>query len=323
MIIGIDKGHAIKGSVGASAILNEVAENRKIGNRLIAMLKEKGHTVFDCSVDESYDVNNQLAGIVNKANAQKLDLFVSIHLNAGGGHGTETYIYNGSYSFKESNRATAKKVNDAVVSSCGFRNRGVKEGNLYVLRGTISPAILVEVCFVDSQEDANKINTEAIAKAMFKGITGADYVSISSQPEAKELYRIRKTWEDSASQKGAYSNLDSAIAECKNYAGYSVFNSNGVKVYPIPAPTTSDNEISRYSESGRFTTTTDLIYFRDKPSTVTGTIQGSYLKNESVNYDLVVITEKYVWISWIGGTGSRRYMPITDRKTNEKWGICV
>lgn len=324
MIIGIDKGHAIKGSVGASAILNEVVENRKIGNRLIAMLREKGHTVIDCSVDESYDVNQQLAGIVKKANAQSLDLFVSIHLNAGGGHGTETYIYNGSYSFKESNRAIAKKVNDAVFSSCGFRNRGVKEDNLYVLRGTIAPAVLVEVCFVDSQEDANKINTEAIAKAMFKGITGADYIPVQTQPEQpKELYRIRKTWEDSASQKGAYSNLDSAIAECKKWAGYSVFNSAGIKVYPIQAMPTSDNEINRYSESGRFTTTVDSIYFRDKPNIINGAIQGSYLKNESVNYDLVVITEKYVWISWIGGNGARRYMPITDRKTNEKWGICV
>lgn len=191
MIIGIDKGHAIKGSVGASAILNEVVENRKIGNRLIAMLKEKGHTVVDCSVDESYDVNQQLAGIVKKANAQKLDVFASIHLNAGGGHGTETYIYSGSYSFKESNRAIAKKVNDAVVSSCNFRNRGVKEGNLYVLRETVAPAILVEVCFVDSQEDANKINIEAIAKAMFKAITGTDYVAPAPAPSTSgTMFRV-------------------------------------------------------------------------------------------------------------------------------------
>lgn len=327
MRIGVDMGHSLSGAgTGASALLSEVVENRKIGKRLIEMLEEKGHTVVNCTVDSANSTDEQLAGIVKKANSQSLDLFVSIHLNAGGGHGTEVYIYNGSYAFKESNRATAKAICDAVVSSCNFRNRGVKEANLYVLRGTVAPAVLVEVCFVDSAEDKGKLNTEAVAKAMFKAITGVDYTASNStssqnQPTNKELYRIRKTWADVASQKGAYSNLNSAIAECKKYAGYSVFNSVGVKVYPITS--TCDTEIKRYSESGKFTTTVDSIFFRNKPCTCHGTIQGSYYKSESVYYDLVVITEKYVWISWIGGNGARRYMPITDRKTNEKWGVCV
>lgn len=172
MIIGIDKGHAIKGVRGASAILDEVDENRKIGNRLIEMLKEKGHTVYDCSCDVSYDVNEQLAGIVSRANKQPLDLFVSIHLNSGGGHGTETYTFPNA---NESTVAKAKAINDAVVLSCGFTNRGIKTANYYVLRKTIAPAVLVEVCFTDSQEDADKLNVEAVAKAIFKGITGTDY----------------------------------------------------------------------------------------------------------------------------------------------------
>ena len=322
MKIGIDMGHSLSGAgTGASALLTEVVENRKIGKRLIEMLKEKGHTVINCTVDYANSTDEQLAGIVAKANAQNLDLFVSIHLNAGGGHGTEVYIYNGSYSFKESNRAKAKAICDAVANSCNFRNRGVKEENLYVLRGTIAPAVLVEVCFVDSVEDKGKLNTEAVAKAMFKGITGADYVA-STNISTKELYRIRKTWADASTQKGAYSNLNSAIAECKKYPGYFVFNSAGVKVYPT-ASANCDPEIKRYSEKGKFTATATSIYFRDKPCTCHGVIQGSYYKGESVYYDLVVITEKYVWISWIGANSVRRYMPITDRRTNEKWGNCV
>ena len=46
-----------------------------------------------------------------------------------------------------------------------------------------------------------------------------------------ELYRIRKTWEDSKSQIGAYANLKNAISACKE--GYSVFDSKGNKVHPI------------------------------------------------------------------------------------------
>ncbi|HBI7084850.1 TPA: N-acetylmuramoyl-L-alanine amidase [Clostridium perfringens] len=188
MRIGIDKGHAIKGVRGASAILDEVNENRKIGNRLIEMLKEKGHTVVDCSCDVAYDVNEQLAGIVSRANRQYLDLFVSIHLNSGGGHGTETYTLPNP---NESTKAKAKAINDAVASSCGFSNRGLKTARFYVLRKTIAPAILVEVCFTDSQEDANKINVEAVAKALFKGITGTEYDGSSdSNPSAPAGYGI-------------------------------------------------------------------------------------------------------------------------------------
>lgn len=175
LIIGIDKGHAISGSVGASGILNEVTENRKIGNKLISTLKEMGHTVIDCSCDKANNSSEQLAGIKQKANAQKLDLFVSIHLNAGGGHGTESYVYSGAYPNKAQDKETARRVNSEVVRSCGFRDRGVKEGDFYVLRETISPAILVEVCFVDSSEDSKKINTDKIAIAMAEAITKSKY----------------------------------------------------------------------------------------------------------------------------------------------------
>ncbi len=152
------------------------------------MLKEKGHTVIDCTNENAV---NQLNGIVNKANAQSLDLFCSIHLNSGGGHGTETYIWNGTWSNKEKNRTIAKRINDAVVASCNFRNRGVKEANFYVLRATNAPAILVEVCFVDSQEDANKLNYVAVAKALFKGITGEEY--IDSSANISTSYRVKIT----------------------------------------------------------------------------------------------------------------------------------
>lgn len=45
----------------------------------------------------------------------------------------------------------------------------------------------------------------------------------------EELYRVRKSWTDSASQIGAFKELSNAKAACK--AGYKVFNSKGVVVY--------------------------------------------------------------------------------------------
>lgn len=179
MVIGVDMGHSLSGAgTGATGVMKEVEKNREVGHRLIQMLQEHGHTVINCTVDYANSVNEQLANIVNKANAQHLDYFVSLHLNSHKdqtANGTETWIYNGQYSNKNETRAFAERVNNAVVHSCGFRNRGVKEGGYYVCGYTNATAILVEICFCSSPVDKDKWNTENIARGLFKGIIGADY----------------------------------------------------------------------------------------------------------------------------------------------------
>ncbi len=49
--------------------------------------------------------------------------------------------------------------------------------------------------------------------------------------EEKKYYRVRKSWEDVASQLGAYSVLDNAKALADDNPGYAVFDWNGQKVY--------------------------------------------------------------------------------------------
>ena len=52
--------------------------------------------------------------------------------------------------------------------------------------------------------------------------------------EAKEMYRIRKAWNDSKSQIGAYSVLENAIKACdKAGKEYKIYNSKGKVIYPI------------------------------------------------------------------------------------------
>lgn len=59
----------------------------------------------------------------------------------------------------------------------------------------------------------------------------------SSEPKpASQLYRVRKTWADSKSQKGAFSVLANAKKCADSNKGYSVFDGNGKKVYPADAP---------------------------------------------------------------------------------------
>ena len=57
----------------------------------------------------------------------------------------------------------------------------------------------------------------------------------------KEMYRVRKSWLNVASQKGAFSVFENAVDCCKKAgAGYKVFDSKGVVKYeyvvPAPAP---------------------------------------------------------------------------------------
>ncbi|RKI46513.1 N-acetylmuramoyl-L-alanine amidase [Clostridium paraputrificum] len=172
MIIGIDKGHSTwdKTPCGAVGLLNESKENRPVGDKVIQKLRVLGHTVIDCSCNSANSVSSQLAAIVKKANAQKLDLFLSLHLNAGGGTGAEVYTTNTSGAKQE-----AKKLIDTYCNRTGFKNRGHKYAEFYVLRHTVAPAMLIEMAFVDTEADYNKWNdlgAELIANAIVEGITG-------------------------------------------------------------------------------------------------------------------------------------------------------
>lgn len=166
MRINVHGGHSLK-CRGASGYLDEVNEDRKVKNRVIELLRENGHTVYDCTDDNGTTQNANLRAIVNKCNSHSVDLDVSIHLNAGGGTGTEVYIYNSKSKAKDEATRIAEKISNTL----GIRNRGVKERtNLYVLRNTKSPALLVECCFVDNSNDKEHWNAESCAKAIVEGI---------------------------------------------------------------------------------------------------------------------------------------------------------
>lgn len=168
MKIAVSIGHTLSGAdSGAAKYLNESKCTREIGSLVDSKLRAQGHNVVLCRIDSASSVGESLAYRVNKANAANVDLFVEIHLNAGGGTGSETWIA-GSGSTSE---GYARKIVNALCE-LGFANRGVKVGNFYVLNKTKAPAVLVECCFVDSQADANRYNANNIAEKIVFGITG-------------------------------------------------------------------------------------------------------------------------------------------------------
>ena len=168
MKIGIDIGHNAPPDTGAKGIKFEDHLTTEVGLMVMEKLKALGHTVVDCKPQKVYSVKQSLVQRVNIANSARVDVFVSIHFNAFNtrAHGTEIFATSSK------GRQFAKPVLTEIVK-LGFFNRGIKNGfHLYVVRNTNMPAILVECCFIDSQRDMNLYNSEAMANAIVKGLTG-------------------------------------------------------------------------------------------------------------------------------------------------------
>lgn len=84
----------------------------------------------------------------------------------------------------------------------------------------------------------------------------------------------------------------------------------------------SENIIDKYVEHG-ICYPNMTLNIRSMPCATTGEVLDQYYVGESVIYDYVVITDKYVWISWISGGSSRRvYMAVKDKVTGERFALC-
>jgi len=168
MRINVHAGHNFH-VPGAGGCFSETSEDRKVKNLVIKHLRAAGHTVYDCTDEDGRSQTANLSNIVRKCNAHNVDLDVSIHFNAfnGKAKGTEVWVYKGS-TVKDIARRICTKI-----SSIGFDDRGVKETTeLYVLRNTKAPALLVECCFCDNMVDKRLYSAESMAKAIVEGITG-------------------------------------------------------------------------------------------------------------------------------------------------------
>lgn len=95
-MIGINAGHTAGGpGYGAVGIIKESEHTRKVAAALRRYLEACGIRVKDCTIEAAASQNAYLARVVELANGQELEWFISIHFNAGGGRGVEVYTYLG------------------------------------------------------------------------------------------------------------------------------------------------------------------------------------------------------------------------------------
>ena len=143
-----------------------------------------------------------------------------------------------------------------------------------------------------------------IAREVNKRLKGG-----SGKSTSNDLYRVRKSWGDSKSQKGAFKNLNSAINLAKKHK-YKVYDSNGKQVYPkVKSAKKTNSNGAKFIKYENWTGVTQAVCnVRSAPNT-NAPIVAQYPVGKEINYDQVWEGDGYRWISYIGAnSGQRRYV---------------
>ena len=199
MKIAVRGGHT-ELCTGASALINELTEDRKVKDAVVKYLRTLGQDVLDVTPPVNYtsSASKDLAYGVNKANDYGANLFVSVHFN-------KAYdTYNGSLGSEVCVYSTNDYANRVVekLGCLGFGNRGQKiRTGLYELKHTNMVAMIVEVCFVEATEDValyKKLGADAIGKAIAEAIVNKKIENFKEDNNESEvnysMYLFSKNW---------------------------------------------------------------------------------------------------------------------------------
>lgn len=179
--IVISSGHG-KHVRGASGILDEVDEARRVVEHVADELRTRDVDVTTYHDDVSTSQNENLNRIVDYHNSRARDLDVSVHFNAY----VETTKPMGVEVLYVTQSMLAGQVSAAIADAGDLIDRGAKKRtDLFFLNNTAMPAILLEVCFVDSSADADLYgsNFGEICDAI-AGVLGGELTDSAPPPDA-------------------------------------------------------------------------------------------------------------------------------------------
>lgn len=156
-IIIIDPGHGGRDPGAVSKGIKEKDLNLKIASRLYFLLHTRGIKV---KMTRTNDRSLALEDRVRMANNLKPEIFISIHCNAASSNkanGIETIYYQGSTKGK----VLAEKIQLKLVDKLKRKDRGIKtRDNLFVLKYTSMPAVLIECGFLTNPEEKNLLTKD-------------------------------------------------------------------------------------------------------------------------------------------------------------------
>lgn len=230
MKIVIDAGHGPNTPGKRSPDgMREYEFNSRVADVMKAELeKYEGVTVYFAH-DDKRDV--PLKERTDKANALKVDVYVSIHANAFNGKmgshgGIDTFVYKTKP--KEAVEL-ANVIQRNLIAATGLRNRGVKAVDFHVLRETHMTAVLIEHGFMDSTTDLPKLKSDVYRVAC--GVTNAksiaEFYKLKRKPEPKPKPAVKAVNADVFYRvvTGSFNDKDNAekrVADLKK-AGFDSF----------------------------------------------------------------------------------------------------
>lgn len=183
-LIVIDAGHGGEDFGTKASTLPKCYEkniNLSTSQMLKNLLVQKGFQVVMTREDDTFV---SLGDRAKFANQQKPVLFVSVHYNSAPSEkaaGVEVFYYNNEQdkTRSESSKKLAQAVLDHVLENTKAKSRGVKHGNLAVIRETNMPAILIEGGFLTNEAESQKLRDPSYQKSLAWGITQGiqEYIS--------------------------------------------------------------------------------------------------------------------------------------------------
>ena len=155
--IVVGHGKSKTGGYDSGAVANGFHEF-KIAKECAKYAKEYLNANYDCQADLfNYAGDTYLTDRVAKFKDNTYALLAEIHLNGGGGTGTEVYYSQASKGAL--GQKAAEKISAQIASDFGIRNRGAKtrlrsDGKDYfaIIRDTKPHAVLVETLFIDTND---------------------------------------------------------------------------------------------------------------------------------------------------------------------------
>lgn len=225
MKIGLRGGHSAN-CIGAVGRVNEYEQMQEFFKHISKTLTLYGHTVIDCNSNGN-SVNAELSEGAAKANNAKVDLFISLHMNAfdGSGNGTEALV----------SSATSRAIPYATklcenFSQLGFKNRGVKFQKLYEMNHIEAPNIIFEICFCDSTTDISIYNQYSWQRLAYRFCNAIDS-NVPKEPPAnvaKQKGYVVTNYLPSLSTTYDGVNINEVMKYFKGITCYVRGNSRGV-----------------------------------------------------------------------------------------------
>ena len=214
---------------------NEAALMLPITKAAVKYLRSYGVDVIS---DADSNNNRNMIADVYWSNKWGADAYISVHCDYFRSPSGVMPLF-----VSKKGKELATCLNNAVKSGVGMRSRGVvRRTDLYELNQTEAVACILETGSILADIQILKKKPDTYGKAIAKGI--CDYLGVNinkvvkvksaktepKKEEAKTLYRVRHSWNEPATQAGAFYDLEHA-KQSADANHLNVYGTNGKLIY--------------------------------------------------------------------------------------------